>query len=157
MRRLFVLSALFFAQFARAGLVNLPAESGAPVNEDDWSIPLHRCLRSTETGVGVYDGAERCMVEFAIPLPRGRHLERVRALYADEDGVSQFRMKVRVRDAATGVQLELLSGQDDAAAPVVLESMMLEPDYLVQQHDAVFALVEVLGNTRLLAFSYEYQ
>lgn len=157
MRYMIAVLALFAAQASHAGLVNLPAETGSPVNEDDWSIPLQRCLRTTYNGVGVYDGAERCTMAFAIPLDAGRKVLRVRALYEDDDFDSQFEMQVLTRDAGLGGNALLDSGKDNDPALTVLEVMTLEPNHVLAKYDAAFVLVEVRGDTRLLGVSYEYE
>ena len=157
MRQALALLAMFVCQASHAGFVNLPAETGSPVNEDDWSIPLQRCLRTTYNGVGVYDGAERCTMAFAIPLDTGRKVLRVRALYEADDFDSEFEMRFLVRDAGSGGDTLLLSAKDDDPSLTVLEVMTLEPNRVLAKNDAAFVLVEVRGDTRLLSFSYEYE
>lgn len=157
MRFLYALFALLVSQIGQAALLNLPAETGAPVDEDDWSIPLHRCLRSHDAGVGVYDGAERCAVEFAVPLEAGRRLLRVRALYEDPGLTSQFSMQVVARDAVTGGNVPLAAGSDNAAGIIELESLTLAPNYLLAGHVAAFVRVEVRGDTLLKTMTLEYK
>ena len=157
MRHVIALLALLVAQASHAGWVNLPAETGSPVDEDDWSIPLRRCLRTTYYGTGVYDGAERCTMAFAIPLETGRKVLRVRALYEADDFDSEFEMRFLIRDAGSGGDTLLLSAKDDDPSLTVLEVMTLEPNRVLAKNDAAFVLVEVRGDTRLLSFSYEYE
>jgi hypothetical protein len=157
MRHFLAVLVLLASPFAHAATVNLPAETGSPVNEDDWSIPLHRCIRSTWFGVGVYDGAERCAMAFAIPLDAGRRVLSVRALYEDDDFNSEFEMQFLVRDAMAGGNALVLLGKDNDPALTVLETMTLEPKHVLAKHDAAFVLVEVRGDTRLLSVSYEYE
>jgi hypothetical protein len=157
MRYLLAAMMLFASSFAVAGTVNLPAETGAPVNEDDWSIPLHRCIRSTWFGVGVYDGAERCAMAFAIPLDAGRRVLSVRALYEDDDFNSEFEMQFLLRDAMAGGNALVVAGKDNDPSLTVLETMSLEPKHVLAKHDAAFVLIEVRGDTRLISVSYEYE
>lgn len=157
MRIFLVAALLLLSQIAHAGLVNLPAETGSPVNEDDWSIPLQRCLRTTHHGVGVYDGAERCTMAFAIPLDAGRKVLRVRALYEDDDFDSQFEMHFLTRHVGVGGNALVMWDKDNDPSLTVLEVMTLEPNHVLTNYDAGFVLVEVRGDTRLLSVSYEYE
>ena len=139
-----------------AGLINVPAEAGSPVKEDDWSIPLHRCIRSPYSGVGVYDGAERCAIEFAFPQEAGRRLVRVRALYQDSGLSSQFSMQILSRDLVGGTNVSLAFGSDHALGLTPLESMTLAPNHLLPPHGAAFVLVEVRGDTVLKGITFDY-
>lgn len=156
MRFVFAAIALLCAKICLAGHVDLPAETGAPVNEDDVSIPLHRCLRSSQAGAGVQDGAERCTVAFAIPLDAGRRVTQVRALYEDDDFNSQLRMEFLLRDTVAGGNTLVMVGKDYDPALTALEVMKIEPDYVLGVNDAAFVLVEVRGDTRLLSLGYDY-
>lgn len=156
--RIFLASlVLLVAPVAQANLVNLPAETGAPVNEDDWSIPLRRCMRSTWFGTGVNDGAERCTMAFALPLTAGKKITRVRALYEDDDFTSQLELSFLIRDVQFGGNTLIASEKDNAAALTSIEWLWLQPDHQLGKHDAAFVLVEVQGDTRLLGVAYEYE
>ena len=148
---------LLSAQIASAAIVHVPAESLAPVNEDDWSIPLRRCLRHSEAGAAVYDGAERCTVEFAVPLPVGSRLEKVRVLYEDGTFTPEIELTLQVRDVTSGHNLFIAHDKDFSAGTITkLNTLKLEPGYELGLHDAAFVLAEVRGDTRLLTLSYEY-
>ena len=155
MRSMLLLLALSAVSATNAATIHLPAEVGSPVYEDDWSIPTHRCIRSPDIGMGVYDGAERCAIEFAIPLETGSHLGNVRALYEDGDFTSQFRMQVLLRDVTDGSNLTLVSGIDDDPSLTVLEVMHLAPDLELPPNAAAFVLIEVRGDTFLKSLSYD--
>jgi hypothetical protein len=157
MRHTFALVAFLFVSQAHAGVIHLPGETGASVYEDDWSIPTHRCIRSPDIGMGVYDGAERCAIEFAIPLEPGTHLGSVRALYEDGDFTSHFKMQVLLRDVTTGGNLALVSGIDHDPSLTVLEMMSLTPDLELPANAAAFVLIEVRGDTFLKSLSYDFK
>ena len=158
MRPFFVAIAMLVSQAGHAGVVHLPGEIGTSVYEDDWSIPTHRCIRSPDIGIGVYDGAERCAIEFAIPLEAGQHLKSVRALYEDGDFTAHFKMQVMLRDVTTGGNLSLVSGIDvNNPSLTPLTVMSLKPDIALEENIAAFVLIEVRGDTFLKSLSYDYK
>ena len=118
------------ATTAHAATIHLPAETGSQVDADDWSIPLQRCYFSPEHGVSVADGAERCTVEFAIPLEAGRHLILVHALYADEDLVSNVDVDLQARDTTIGTNSKIAAATDHAPNLTQVDGLTIEPDYL---------------------------
>jgi hypothetical protein len=158
MRPMSVLLALLVPQAAAAAVVNVPGESLAPVNADDWSIPLRRCFLSSEFGAGVYEGAERCAVELALPLPAGKNVARVRALYEDDQFNPEVELSMHVRDTASGDNFAIAYDKDFSPGTMTsLNALTLEPKYKLGPHDAPFVLVEVRGDTRLLTLTYEYE
>lgn len=142
---------------AHAGIVNLPAEAGSPLYVDDWSIPSFRCHVSVSNGVAVYDGADRCAMVYALPVEAGRKLKRVKALYEDDDASSQLTMQVLARNVVTGNQSVLAVAIDNLPSATVLESLWTWPEYVVPVSAAPFLVLEVQGNTRLKAVTYEWQ
>lgn len=137
--------------------IHLPAETGAQVDADDWSIPLQRCYFSSEHGASVADGAERCTLEFALPLEAGRRLVQVRALYTDDDLVSDIDVDLHTRDATTGVTWKIATASDHAPNLTQLDGLTLEPDYLVGKTDALSVVIEIRGDTVLKTVTYEYE
>lgn len=154
------LLALILAQpvLANPVVVHLPAETMTPVDADDFSIPLRRCFHSSESGVAVGDGAERCAAEFAIPLPAGRRLLWVQALYQDDDFVPEFEMGFSVRNVMSGENTLLAHDEDPGVATLTpLNQLTLEPKYFIQVREAPFVRAEVRGDTRLLTLTYAYE
>jgi hypothetical protein len=158
MRKIPLLIALLSVPTSHAAVLHVTGESLSPVDQDDWSIPLRRCFLSSETGAGVYDGAERCALEFAVPLGAGRKIRRVGALYEDGGFDPEIEMSLRVRDIGSGENLTVIADKDFSAATLtVLNTLWLEPNYLIGTHDAAFLRVEVRGDTQLLTLTYEYE
>jgi hypothetical protein len=154
-----ILAACFFcvACDSFAGQINLPAESGSPLYVDDWAIPNYRCRFSPNEGAEVYDGADRCALLFTLSLEAGRRLIRVRALYEDDDLLSQFSLQAISRNANSGVNTLLAADVDNFPAPTPLEIMWVAPNYLVASSSAVYVVAEIQGDTRLKTISYEWK
>lgn len=152
--------ALFAAHAASAGpvVVHVSAETMAAVDADDFSIPLRRCFASSDAGLAVADGAERCASEFALPLSAGQRLLWVRALYEDDDFTPGFELSVVVRNAMSGGNTLLAHDQDPGVPTLTaLNQLTLEPKYLLPSREAPFVRAEVRGDTRLLVLSYAYE
>jgi hypothetical protein len=157
MRLVLAALALLASCAGHAAIVNIPAETGASVDEDDWSIPLHRCIRSTDGGVGVYDGAERCAIAFAFPLDVGRRIIQVRALYGDDDLGYQLSMRLMSRDVIGATNSQIAAAADNSPHQSAIQTMSLFPNHLIMASGAPSLIVELGGDTRLKAITYEYK
>ena len=81
----------------------------------------------------------------------------MRALYTDDDLVSDIDVDLHTRDATTGANWKIATASDHAPNLTQIDGLTLEPDYSIGKDDALSVVVELRGDTVFKTLSYAFE